>query len=620
MHRFFFILLLCFSVSLPAQPLLEQIFDAGGIEQGQAGMQDASGHLWFTGSTDNHFGNKLDLILVEMDSLGNILLSKQFGGIDHDAGFDLNRDSSGAILACGYTMSQGSGNRDVWLLKCNAQGDTIWQSVWGGSNAETAYRIFSKSATQYMVAGETRTFGNGNYDLLLLSTDSSGTVQWYKTFGSNQSEHFADAIETADGGILLGASGSGFTYGGSDWFVVRTDANGDSLWSRHFGTTGNDYLNSLTEDVSGNYYLLGTEDVLPDSAQMTLKKLNNSGQLIWSKHLPAGLGARGLDMTLGPDGDLWITGYKNDSLRGSQMMMAEADTNGQLLQIQLFGNTGSESGNNIRALGKGHYLLTGISSGFAHESHDVYVVLTDSVGSIPCPSNPSWDAVDTTLCPGSFFTAKNTSISSQEYHWLINDSTISSNGDLTEVFDSSGLFRLSMLICSDTLKVWIQVPDSPNIAFSWTLQGDSTFFHAQQIEGIKSLIWDFGDGSTGFGANPVHVYAAGKYYVRLDVVDTSGCNGSSAKWLTIGPDGILPMKGNLIMIFPVPARPGHRIDLKGLAGPVTLSLFDMRGRLIQKFTLQNHHFNIPSGLDSGTYILLLQTESSRYSLLLPVTP
>lgn len=618
MHRFCVLLLVSFSLPISGQPLFEQVFDAGGIEQGKAGLQDAAGDYWLSGSTDHSFGNKLDLILYKLDSMGQVILSKQYGGIDHDAGYGLATDSGGAVLVCGYTYSQGNGNRDIWLLKCNTQGDTLWQSVWGGPNAETAYRVFSLAGSQYLAAGETRSFGHGNYDLLLVATDSSGQVLWSKTYGGNQSELFADAIQTADGGLLLGGRSTGFTNGGNDWYIVKTDATGDTLWTRHFGTSGNDYLDGLATDAAGYYYLLGTEDVLPDSAQLTLKKLDISGQLIWSKHLPAGLGARGRDMCIGSEGHVWITGYKADSLQATQMMLLEADTGGQLLQIKLFGNTGDESGQNIFAVGNGHYLLTGTSSGFGKPNNDMYAVCSDSLGSIPCPVAPTMDAQDTLLCQGSFLMVKNTSVSSKAYSWLINDTLAGHNADFITIFDSSGLYRLSMVICTDTLSAWIQVPERPDVDFNWILNGDSILFHAQAIGGIKSLIWDFGDSSTGFGANPQHIFVPGQYYVRLDVIDTSGCRGQGGHLLTVYPTGISSQEKETILYYPIPAHAGSMVHLSGGQDLDNLSLFDLSGQLLMHIKIQNQGFELPTSLRAGTYVLQGQTAGKQRGCLVPV--
>ncbi len=617
MPRFILVWLILLCLEAPGQTLFEQVFDAGGLEQGYTGLRDTSGRFWLTGFTTNGPLGKNDLIVVQLDSTGQWQWTRQYGGIDHEGGFGLALDPWGDVLVCGYTRSQGSGQDDVWLLKLNGQGDTLWQTVWGGTGTEAGFQVFADSAGCF-VAGHTHSFGYGFYDLLLLATDTAGQVLWYKTYGSSQSDVFGDAVRTPDGGFLLGGYSPGFGQGGNDWYVVRTDSLGDTLWTRNFGTVNNDYLDAVATGPGGVIYLMGTEFLLPDSAMLTLRKLDAQGNLLWTRHLPAIPGARARDLLVNAQGNLWFTGYIPDSLESTQLLLAEADSSGQLVQVFRFGLSGDESGWDILPVPGGRFLLTGTTTGFGNTENDLYAVLTDTLGHVRCPATLAMDAQDSLLCLPALFRARNQSGSSAPYTWLLNGQPYVTGQDFVYVFDSAGEFLLDLVVCTDTLRARLSVLDSPQAAFTWTRAGDTIFFHAQSSAGIQTVEWNFGDNHTGTGANPLHVYASGQYYVTVQVTDTAGCTGTYGEWVSVFPLGTASPGTQGWQVYPVPARAGSSLRVAGLPAGSIACLLGLDGNEIECKPVENARFLLPAGLPAGMYWLQLTGKDKWEMMLLPV--
>jgi hypothetical protein len=109
-----------------------------------------------------------DLWLVKTDSMGDTLWTRRYGGSDYDCGYSVVETPDHGYLAVGTTYSFGAGNADIWLLKTDSFGDTLWSATLGDTAADNAYCIEKTPDANYIIAGTTRSRGTGFYDYYLL--------------------------------------------------------------------------------------------------------------------------------------------------------------------------------------------------------------------------------------------------------------------------------------------------------------------------------------------------------------------------------------------------------------------------------------------------------------------
>jgi len=197
------------------------------------------------------------LLIASAHAQPDSLWSRAFGGANTDVCNSVQQTSDGGYFLAGSTYSFGSGLTDFWLVKTDAQGDSLRSRTFGGSDFEWCTSVQQTSDSGYVLAGHTRSFGAGNYDLWLVKTDANGDSLWSRTFGGSSNDYCSSVQQTSDGGYVLAGYTYSFGAGDYDFWLVKTDAQGDSLWSRTYGGTWEDCCWSFQQTSDGGYVLAG---------------------------------------------------------------------------------------------------------------------------------------------------------------------------------------------------------------------------------------------------------------------------------------------------------------------------------------------------------------------------
>jgi ribosomal protein S11 len=173
------------------------------------------------------FGAGGDILLIKTDANGNIQWAKTYGGTDYDWASSVQQTSDGGYIVAGHTTSLGAGYDDAFLVKTDASGNIIWAKTYGGTGDDKARSVQQTSDGGYIVAGYTASFGAGYYDIFLIKTDASGNIQWAKTYGGTDYDWASSVQQTSDGGYIVAGYTASFGAGESDFFLIKTDANGN---------------------------------------------------------------------------------------------------------------------------------------------------------------------------------------------------------------------------------------------------------------------------------------------------------------------------------------------------------------------------------------------------------
>jgi len=212
------------------------------------------------------------LCLIKTDAYGNVLWSKVYdAGDSADYGASVQQTSDGGYIVAGGTNSFGAGSYDVYLIKTDANGDILWSKVYGGMSDDRAFSIQQTIDGGYIVAGETKSFGTGGYNVYLIKADANGNILWTKIFGDTLGGGgWAYSIkQTFDGGYII----AGDLYGRD--CLIKTDAMGGIQWAKTYGYGTGRIVEQTTD---GGFITTGMS-----LGDVILIKINGSGDIVWSK-------------------------------------------------------------------------------------------------------------------------------------------------------------------------------------------------------------------------------------------------------------------------------------------------------------------------------------------------
>lgn len=226
------------------------------------------------------------LHVASTEAVDSILWTRTYGGAGRDVGGSIADADNGGWMVVGSTRSFGNGRDAIWLLRITSEGDTLWTRTIGAPPAtRTATMSVASAADAGWVIGGARWNGaERNYDLVLIGVDSLGQERWSRTYGGSGYDHFEAIRRTRDGGYIVTG---GTTLPGNDHdvqWVLRTDAAGDTLWTRVFPSPGFGHADAIVETPDEGYVMAGGFDERPGERPVDLivRKLDARGDTVWS--------------------------------------------------------------------------------------------------------------------------------------------------------------------------------------------------------------------------------------------------------------------------------------------------------------------------------------------------
>ena len=247
-----FIVLLCAIHAANAQIIFEKTYGNSQEERGEGLVQLSDSSYVIVGSTSSFGDLSTNLLLLKTDSLGNPIWTKIFGGNNVDAGMEIIKTSDGNLAMVGYTNSTGAGGYDVYFIKTDVHGTVLLSKSYGGADWDLGYSLAETSDGGFVLTGETYSSGAGSNDLFVLKIDASGDSVWSKEFGGIGNEIGWSIDEASNGDLIVAGETSSTGAGESDAWLIRMDNVGNIIWEVTFGDTESDVGKDLTELSNGN--------------------------------------------------------------------------------------------------------------------------------------------------------------------------------------------------------------------------------------------------------------------------------------------------------------------------------------------------------------------------------
>ncbi|MCC7377167.1 MAG: chitobiase/beta-hexosaminidase C-terminal domain-containing protein [Verrucomicrobiales bacterium] len=336
----------------------------------------------------------LDYWVVRLDATGQKVWDRTLGGTADDDLWALVPSRDGGFVLAGHSFSGADGNKttpgaggsDAWIVKLSANGDVAWQRSLGGSGDQYLYGIDATTEGGYILAG-TSAQPNAKFWMIKISHD--GTREWERTFGGNGDDVATSVQQTSDGGfVLAGIGGSqGGTgdrtspsHGQADYWLIKTDAEGNKVWDRSYGGTELDWAYSVRQTREGGYVLAGlslsgvggNKATSSEGGQDAwIIKVDANGTKMWERTL----GGAGEDAThvirQTSNGEFVVGGYSTSSSSGNRQSPGYGDRDfwiqrlsesGELLWEDAMGGAGRDQVHSIDVDQNGKVLVGGSSA------------------------------------------------------------------------------------------------------------------------------------------------------------------------------------------------------------------------------------------------------------------
>lgn len=560
--------------------------------------------------------------LLHAECLDSLWISSP-GGIYGDVGTGGRRVPSGGLIFCGYHDYSGITQGLGWLLKYQNNGDGQWLQAYAEGVQAAFHDVTVTAGGDYVCAGIVRDSAYSQ-DFWLLRTAPNGDSLWSRHYGGAFGEQCKALIQTADSGFALVGQTSTYGAGGFDFWVLKTNGNGDSLWSRTFGGPYEDKCNDIVEARDGGLLVVGHSLPDPDSKVLRVVKLSAGGDSLWSRTLPTDAYDQGESIILAPDGGYAIVGTRASNGQ-DDILLVHMDENGNFEWVRAFGTPGDERAYQLLPIAGGGYWVLGEILPEAQDHTDAYILKTSACGdslysrSIGSASRESiFDGVE--LDDGSLvIVGSNTPTDVTQYEVLIYGTSADTCNDPPRPFDR--------LAPADSTLVPLEIP----LQFRWSAapdaEGDSVhyIFHLEtNYPGEVSPR----DTITSDTSLAVVISGAGRsldqifdFRWRVSAADGHGtieaCNRTGFFQMDIFVSAVeavqVPSRLDL-SVFPNPFNASASIRFSlDQAQQVVLSVFDLQGREVAR--LINDHLApgehvVPfedGSLPSGIYFARLQS-------------
>jgi hypothetical protein len=369
-------------------------YGGAGADGGRAFCMTREGGCLLVGYTFAPGAPDADMLVIKTDADGNMIWSKRFGGAGTEYGNACTETEDGYLIL-GYTTSFGAGSKDLYLLRIDDEGNEVWSKTFGGVSWDVGTALCQAGENRYFVCGFTHSFGYSEEDIYVLKIDGQGNTIWSKTFSGWRIDMANSVHATDDGGCVIAAS-SGSHSANTDFYLAKIDAAGEKEWSKSYNAPGEhghgfDWCKGSSAAADGGWILTGYSDC-NDMMDVVVVKTDSLGDEQWL----TSFGNKpfyeyGNAVCQVADGGYVIAGMTKAMVRPTEynkrtydndIYLAKLNAEGAIVWDKTIGGQGAEWANAVHMSPDGDFLMVGHSDGGAAGSLDVLLIRIEGSAAI----------------------------------------------------------------------------------------------------------------------------------------------------------------------------------------------------------------------------------------------
>lgn len=340
------------------------------------------------GNYDNFNSGVENLYLVKTDGNGNTIWEKQY--TEFMEGKAIKLLENGNFIVFGHTK-----NYDLFLLEVDDQGNKVWYKSYNQNfdfSRTNCLDICSDGG--FIISGLTIT-GN-NEEIVIIRTDNKGIENWRKVINGDYNYRPSGIAQIPDGYLITGEKKiRSLSYFQSQICLIKLDDTGQIVWNKDYGTTTSvHYSGDILVTEHKEIFILGTDGFMGNTShpKILLKKVDQDGNEIWTKMydsnlLPTHRGAHATSITESMDGNIFILANTNEE---EDILIIKIEKSGTELEKNYFGVTnyfvgpgyimynGNDWGNQVIATVDNGCIITGFTNAFSNKYTDMFLLKLDN--------------------------------------------------------------------------------------------------------------------------------------------------------------------------------------------------------------------------------------------------
>jgi len=528
------------------------------LDYGMTVIQTLDNGYLLGGNTYDPFIGWNASLLIKTDCTGDTIWRKVYdlSSTGSDGVKSLIQKDNGNYIVFGSYQDTLLLRGDMFLMELNIYGDILWFNTFGEEENENGYILQRTLDKGYILCGYTDSdISNGGNDMYIVKTDSLGNEVWTKNYGGVNSDNAYSIDVTDDGGYIIGGISYSYSIGEDDLYMLKIDSIGNFEWDKTFGTTGDDYGETVIQTMDGGYAFVGCVEITNGNFDAYFVKTDNEGNVEWEETYGTPDYFEGFKLVKQlPDSSFIVSGgLANNSPGNFDGWVVKMTSNGDTIWTKTYGNPGYELGDYFYGFditSDGGFVFGGQDNRIGPPYQNAWLVKTDSLG-----------------C----------------YHSFCDFGC-----------DSCAFINAEIFFTNDTILL-----SSPTVQFI-----DTSDFATQWF-------WDFGDSSSDTVKDPVHTFTNSGIFDVMLVSFYSDCTDTAYMTITVFNDlGVFNEEKDLVQIFPNPTE--NKFVIQGITDLQKIEIFSISGIEVYSFEKQDNEVDV-SKLGNGIYVLRIFTNESIIS-------
>lgn len=366
------LILIFFQNEISGQDTFEKTFGGSNSEQAWFVMEQADSSFIMAGGSRS-YGNQCEFYLAKTDALGNMLWYNTYGQAQDNYCWAFTRCMDGGFLLGGSTSTSGI-YLDNYLVKVDSAGNQLWDKTFGGSFNDKILSVIQAHDSSYFAVGYENNVGQ------VIKLDKQGDTVWQNALLNYSSSRYNNIIQTNDSNLII-AGYANDTTAISTILMTKLDYSGNILWEKNYGWSSYQVAQCVLQTSGQGFILSGYHsNPLSSNDRLFVLKTNSQGDSLWVKTF-SGLhltNANSIEQTT--DGGYIITGNRKSPGFMPDMYLLKLDKYGNKQWIRFFGGSDMDYGLSVKQTFDGGYIVSGTNSSMGAGGEDIYLVKTNGRG------------------------------------------------------------------------------------------------------------------------------------------------------------------------------------------------------------------------------------------------